>query len=215
MPRRSFKRSRSRSRSRGPFKRRRSVRRMRKTGRGALYRAPIPFKENSYYSTTVATDVNGNYFEALNFSITDISNWSNLAVIFDQFKLRKIVWRIWPNFADADSGDTRMPQIHSVIDIDDSTTPTAVSDLQQYDNYRTTFASAVKPHKRVLYPKMRQMINEIDTGVAIYRPVNGKIDNSADPTFLGIKWGLSNAGASTNYTLRFQVTYYFTMYGQR
>lgn len=200
------------------YRKRRFIRRRRTIRRyKSIYNRPQFYKESKQNVVSLTTDASGNAFQARYWLLSDCSNYSGVwSALFDQYKLRKVVIKIWPNYSEAQSGTGRLVQIHSALDFDDDTTPTSISQLGQYNNYRQTFALATRPHIRVIYPKYKQLINEVDTGAAMYRPVQGKIDIAyPDVKHHGFKWAIGNGSATTTYDFRVQEIYYLTMYNTR
>lgn len=112
------------------------------------------FKRTVYISgwnTAVAT---GDVYGALQFQLNYITNYTEFTALYDQYKITGVKVTLIPrgNSSDIGTGGTtgQSVGVFSVIDRDDATAPTALTELVQYQNMRMT--RSTQQHKRFLRP---------------------------------------------------------------
>lgn len=100
---------------------------------------------------------------ATQFTISDLPSSTDFTNLFDQYRINKIVWKLIPKYTEvalvpgSATQNANLQQIHSVLDYDDATAPTSISQLTQYQNHKMTRGNQV--HTRVLIPKVETMVN--------------------------------------------------------
>jgi len=97
-------------------------------------------------------------FKVLTFKITDVPNWTEFQNMFDFFKIKAIKVMFIPasNVTSYQSTtdfnqSSHANRLFSVVDNNDSTTPSSVNDLRQYKSCRCSPGNRI--HKRFFYPK--------------------------------------------------------------
>ncbi len=83
----------------------------------------------TYISTGITGSTTVDQFGALNFQLGSFPNSSEFTTLFDQYRFAQVT----VTFIPVSSGQSTAP-LYTVLDYDDSTTPTSVNDLFQYGN---------------------------------------------------------------------------------
>lgn len=101
-------------------------------------------------------DATGNKFQAFTFALSDLPNYSEFTNLYDQFQIVAVKFEIIPKFNAVDLNPMStwsqgvLPNIHSVLDYNDSTAPTSLTEMMQYKNYRRSRGNQI--HKRYFKP---------------------------------------------------------------
>jgi hypothetical protein len=162
---------------------------------------------NGSFLRIVSTNTLGYGSNGISFRLVDLPNAGEFVALYDVFKLRKIVFEIYPPFNINSAGNTEvtitgdpaptpmvlMPGIHSVIDYNEVTVPnpstdtfpTAINTLVQYATYRYTRGG--RSHKRVFSP--RYLLTSGSTAVAEDRSkwLSTNTGTDAEPVINGIQ----------------------------
>lgn len=156
------------------------------------------YAENYFNVSANATTSNpsSNGFAFTLNNLPDASDFQNL---FDSYRINKIVVKIIPKVSEytglpnAGVNNAMLPTIHSVVDYDDSTAPTSISQLAQYDTYRST--RGIREHTRVFVPKV-----ELQGGTSIALPKSYQwIDtDNIDVPHRGLKIWITGPAIGTN-----------------
>lgn len=151
-------------------------------------------------------------FGVQNFSLNQLPDFTEFQNLYDQFRINKVVWKLVPNVNSAESGAAqKLPQVHSVCDYNDSTAPTTLDELVQYNNYRMTMGSRI--HNRKLTPAF--LDNVYVTG-ATQRAGNPNYkqwlstSNSTDVPHHGIKYAIGATAAASAITYTPYLTFYIS-----
>ena len=96
-------------------------------------------KRKVFYQDAIVVSAT-TYANAWSFNLSQLPNYTDFTNLYDQYRINKIVFKIIPKFSEASinagtANNANLAQIHSVIDYDDAVTPTALSDLVQYQSY--------------------------------------------------------------------------------
>lgn len=197
--------------------RRRTLRKrrpMRRTRR--MIRRPLKRTLNVHHfkRTLIGTDIptaTGTTFGAVIFRLNQLADFADFTNLYDSYRINKVVWKLVPNVNSAEAGATqKLPQVHSVIDTNDNTAPTALTQLVQYSNYRMTMGSRI--HTRMLTPASRDEAFQ-STGTAYPATINFKKWITTEYpaiTFLGIKYAIGSTAAAAAVTYTPYVTFYFS-----
>ena len=108
------------------------------------YRAIHSFKRTfDYGSSGIVTDGVNPYYAAFNFSMNDMPGYTELTNLFDFYKLTGVTFHVIP-YKQTDSNsvgstnNTYQVPIFYAIDRSDSTTPTSVGDILEYNDHKIT-----------------------------------------------------------------------------
>ena len=131
-----------RSSSLGPISQPPPAKKIRKTN---YFRQPpltnVAKFKRSYDYTTIATDGINPYLAAFNFSINDMPGYTELTNMFDQYKLTGVTFRLIPymqtqsNSVSAVNNSRNVP-LYYVIDKSDSTAPTSINEVLEYNDHK-------------------------------------------------------------------------------
>lgn len=152
-------------------------------------------------------------FTSLVFRLGDLPNSNELTQLYDQFSIKGVKVHIMPKFDTAMQAGTgtnptaqnQMQRVFSVLDYDDNNAPTALSEMMQYENLKTT--KGIQDHKRYFVPKV---LSSAYGGLAStnYMPKAKQwLDcNTPSTPHYGMKIGFSAANLGLNYDLK--IDYY-------
>lgn len=132
-----------------PWVRRRSTRRapLRRNRRRMMLRRPRRFRprmtrqklfnfKRTCELSTVAISTS-NVAGALTFKLNDLPSYTELTTLFDAFRIKAVKLQFVPDFSSADPiATTTIGSIHHAIDHNDSSAPSASTDLMQYSTYK-------------------------------------------------------------------------------
>ncbi len=159
----------------------------------------VSFRQTAYTTTVsqAATDA----FGAFNFVLTSATNYTGFTDIWDVYRVDYLEFSFEPTFT-ANSFATYttnvVPRIFTVIDIDDTVTPSTISSLTEYQTCRT---HVYEPFKIKFRPGTLTGIFDGTTIVAGQSVRSPWIDCAkiSIPHY-GVKWGIQGntaAGATT------------------
>lgn len=151
-------------------RRRRYNRRSRRTMRKPMRSLSMKRKMSTHhFKRTFLSDIffssnTGPVFGGLSFRLSSLPNYTEFTNLFDQYRINKIVIRFVPS-ANSDSvGSTHViPNFHTIIDNNDSTTPTALNELYESQSWKRTRGTQVQT--RVFTPS-----SLIDIGLSSNSP---------------------------------------------
>lgn len=181
--------------------------RLRKVARGRRIRSRVHnFKRTVYLNGAISGSTLLDTFGRSGFSLANVTNYTEFTNLFDMYKINGIKIRFMPRANSAEAGTNQgLVKFFSVVDYDDVSLPTAITDLLQYENVKITNTS--RDHMRYFKPKVASAVyqNAVGTG---YAPRSGWIDCSS-PTVehYGIKWALQQLPAG-NQSMDIAITYY-------
>ncbi len=98
----------------------------------------VPFRQTAY--TTTLTQTAADSFGALNFVLTSASNYTGFTDLWDVYRVDYLEFSFEPAFtanAFTQYATNVVPRIYTVIDLDDSVTPTTLNSLREYQSCRT------------------------------------------------------------------------------
>lgn len=155
---------------------------------------------------------------AHSFSLSQLPNYSEFTALFDQYKITGAKLTYTPattvGVSDptvANAAVNGYSRIHSVIDYDDTNTPTSEDQLLEYGSHKSS--PPFKVHTRYLKPKMLQEIYRSAISTAYAPRSNTFIDMSApDVPHYGVKVWCS--APNTALGIQGSITYkvYLTLY---
>lgn len=152
-----------------------------------------------FHNYTGITLVNGttNTYGVLNFRLEDIPSYTEFTNLFDCFRIKRIKVMFIPTSNVTLSPDTAANDVFksteyanrlfTVLDFNDSTAPTSIDTLRQYDTCRMTPNNII--HKRYFKPKYSAEVN-----LGSYQSSDHWLETatSADVVHLGIKYGITH-----------------------
>lgn len=151
---------------------------------------------------TVTSTATGDTLQVLKFNFDDIPGYSDLAAVFDQYKLDKVDLRFVPNGTNAALVGGGASQIRSVLytvfDPNDAVAPGTLNELIQYQN--CTMTPYCDELKRTVYPRLS--VNSSDEeGTITLSPAGTWCSTSQkDVDWYGLKIGASANGNSAGTT---------------
>lgn len=163
--------------------------------------------------------------QSIGFSLADIPNYSEFTQLYDQYKINKIVLKIYPFNNIPSTANTTATSggvgliIHSILDPDNllvaSADEAGVNTLRQYQNYKTVNMSNKKYFKKVITPRMLEgVVNSAGTIVGNRVNKSYYID-CAYPSVphygVHLLYEFINPTTATvSYFLRIEATYYMS-----
>lgn len=143
------------------------------------------------------------------FNMGNMTNYSEFTNLFQRFRIVAIKLSIVPVWTENNlvpGTSFSMPNVHSVVDYDDSTTPGDLNELLQYSNYKRTRGHMV--HSRYFKPAIQMAAYETTLATA-YVPKWKQwlsTDDFATPHY-GLKYYIDAIGAVVSF--RVYAKYYF------
>lgn len=145
---------------------------------------------------------------------TNLPNATEFTALFDEYRINKMVVKFVPNYTGSDMNPNAtfnsLPNIYSIIDYDDASTPANLDELLQYPNMRMTRSNQI--HTRVFTPKVSLDVNGV-AGTAAKAKQWLDCNQTTIPHY-GMKYWIDAAGVSTG-TYRIFITMYFSCRGVR
>lgn len=195
---------------------------------GGRIRQPVHYFHRFVGKTTISYDGTSPTYGSLYFQLADVPGYSEFITMYDFFKIVAVKVMFVPymnvTYYDATAGvsinnSNYSNRFFSVIDYNDSTTPTSLDDLRQYSNCKMT--PRTRTHKRFFYPKPVMVVDkDSSSGSTVgYAEVikNPWISTeSLDTRYYGIKYGFeqTNPSNSTNEAYRVECVYYMKFKGR-
>lgn len=119
---------------------------------------PMHFKR-TFEESNLVSGV-GLFFRGVGFKLNLLSDVTDFTNLFDTYKVKCIVYRIWAGWDSNDAGGTAAPllgYLHYVHDYNDSNSPASLTEMYSYANYKCVALSRCQGYKIVLYPKVSSM----------------------------------------------------------
>lgn len=185
----------------------------------ALRRGSYSSRIHSFKRVTESTTLNGGTTGVLEFRLNELPNNSEFTNLFDRYRIRGVSVRIVPNISSYDGNPAASAvsraNVHTAVDLNDSTAPANVQELMQYDTYKMTTGDRI--HQRYFKPRVSNEIfrTAISTNYAMGSG-NQWLDctvNGADLPHFALKWVIDSAGV--NYTYRVYKTFYLEFQGTK
>lgn len=154
----------------------------------------------------------------INFQLADLSNLSGYTSLFDQYRINAVKLMMFPELTSYVSGQSfALPEMYYAIDLDDSTAPQGVGELNQRGNCKHRPFN--RPISLYFRPRVQQAIF-ISAGTVANSPMtkNPWIDMaSTNVPHYGFKACLtaSNAAHIESQTIRVTVVYYISFRNTR
>lgn len=195
------------------FKRRRVVRRRTRRFRG--FRSSKPkyhFKRMAGTITFTGNVAYAPWTSSYQNKLSDIVNVTEFSSLFDQYKLNKVVHKVWLSVdPSAQTATTAVyPRFFWARDLDDSAIPASIDELRQYANCKTAILTPMRPITIVYKPNI---LDEVYSGVGStnYVPKWGQwLDMSNTNTLhFGFKAAMDDF-TNTAYKINIERYYYFS-----
>lgn len=164
------------------------------------------FKRTLYASGAIAGSSITDVFGATGFQLSSLPNYTEFTALFDMYKITGVKVTYMPRANSAEAGTNQgLVKFFSVIDYDDTTAPTAINDLLQYESLKVSNSS--RDHTRFLKPKIARAIYQSGVSTA-YGASTGWIDcDNASVPHYGLKYALQQL-PSGNQSFDVKITYY-------
>lgn len=207
----AYRRSVGRRRTRRPVRRlrRRTTRVSRMRLRGLI--SKVHHFKRTFTLTPLASSTATSY-GAYNFQFQELPNYTEFQNLYDCYRINKIVMKFVPNHNSSEFGSTKaMCEFNSVLDFNDVTVPTALTQLYEYQNWRMTRGNRI--HTRMWTPSVLTVIsttsatNYIGDAPKYKQWLN---TSQADIEHYGLKYafGATNAAGDVYFTP--YITVYFS-----
>jgi len=153
-------------------------------------------------------------FGSMAFSLQDLDQVTSFTALFDQYRIDRVVVQVKTrnpsvNFNSNSVANATPPSTFWVIDRDDSTQPTTLAQLRQYDNCQE---AAVSDNVELdLQPSVTPAIyaSGAFSGYAVARTgVWLDVANVAIPHY-GVKFGITEISATATYTYYWDLVFYY------
>ena len=200
----------------GRKKRRYAKRRMvhNRKGRNARATGHLTVKKTEIESR-IFPAANGTTFGADTFELADLTQYSEYAKLYEEFRIEKIVYQFKSlnNVSGAvpAGGLNTLGMIHTRIDTNDANPPTSIQDMMNDNTYRGTRSN--KNHTRVIVPKYLVQAGTVQSktsrGWLTCINPDGVTINSV--SHYGIKWAFEggfSSVATTSFVVEPIITYY-------
>jgi len=139
---------------------------------------------------------------ALSFKLADVTNPSEITSFFDEYRIALIKVTFIPNVpiplyeGNAATAVALAPNLVTVIDTDDATTPT-LTQLQQFDSYKQHGNCAYGKWTRMFIPEVASSVLAGSGVVSGLAQQNQWIDSSFDSILhYGLKYGIQGQGVN-------------------
>lgn len=191
--------------------RRRRLNAIRRPGRSLVINKMIGkkihyFKRTAYFSGFLAGSSTLDVFSSIQFTLGQVPNVSEFTNLFDCYRINGVKVKLMPRANSSEIGTNQgMIKLFSAIDYDDATVPTAITELMQYENLKTTASN--RDHSRYFKPKIAKTV--FQTALASgYSQGTGWLDcdNTSVPHY-GLKLALQQLPAGAQ-SFDCQITYY-------
>lgn len=141
-------------------------------------------------------------FGSFEFQLDQFSGYADLAAVFDAYRLTKVSVEFFPrsnthNLAITATATTQnCPPIVTVIDYDDSNTPSSMTELEQFTTYKVH--ESFRPFKVTFRPRpaLALYAGGVTPGYAQASPDTWIDCANDDVAHYGLKWGVFNGSAS-------------------
>lgn len=204
---------------RGTFKRKRNFKRTFK--KRATFRprkslatiTPHPSFKRTYFYENLLQEAGGNMSHAYTVKLSDLPDYSEFTNLFDQYRIRKVIFRFEPTFDINDmqnAGSYSLKYVRSVIDKNDNTPYSTEAMYFQHDTMRSHAPNRVFT-RTINLPSVAGMVYNGGVSTA-YIQENDKWVDMSNPSVphYGLKVWVSTTGLATNTLLyRVIVTVYF------
>lgn len=110
-----------------------------------------------FQGTNLVSLSSGPLYGAYNFQLSSLPNYTEFTNLFDKYRIKWVKVTFMPKFSEVDMSNFatyKAAPLATVIDLDDSSNPTATTDLMQYDSYKVTRGNEV--HVRSFKPRLAQ-----------------------------------------------------------
>jgi len=153
------------------------------------------FRE-TYSAATITASTSLPVFGALNFQINSLGDLSSYQGLFDAYRIIQAEVQFIPKYVVG--SNTGVPLLFTVIDYDDSSTPTQISQLLDYDTVQISPGDVLQ--SRVLTP--RAALGVYGSTLTSYgQTANSQWMDLASPQvqYYGVKYGLEAAAYSAGF----------------
>lgn len=166
-------------------------------------------------ATSLAVGTSG----AIEFRLNELPNNTEFINLFDRYRIVGVSVRIVPIITAYDGNPSATalarPNVHTAVDLNDSTAPANVQELMQYDTYKMTPGD--RTHQRYLKPRVSQEIfrTAITTnyGMGAASQWLDCTANGADLPHFCLKYFIDSIGHS--YSFRVYKTFFLEFQGTR
>lgn len=144
----------------------------------------------------------GDYLAAYNFQLSQVGgNLGAFTSLYDQYKIRKVVWTLYPKFNSSDiqfsgSNGGELPMVTTCIDYDDSNPPPGIAEIVQRQNAKIHRAG--RPITRVLKPCANFVVDASTGALSNKQSPWLDLTNNTVPHY-GIKLGIQASPVNQNY----------------
>lgn len=184
--------------------------------RRKAYRKPVTtyIKRTVLISTLTGSDATPDFGTGLTFRLTDLPSYTEMTNLFDRFTIKKIDYR-WYVEQDPNVQTTKkFPIVSWAHSFTTASSPSALSDIQQYPSYRKVMFNEDKPMTKLYSIRPASLGVAYVSGVASsYKAQWGAFLDTADhgAQHYGLKIWIDNL--QTGVTLNCEATYHVQLRG--
>lgn len=157
------------------------------------------FKRSAYFAGFVTSSIANDTFSGTSFQLSQIAGFTEMAALFDQYKITSVKWSLIPrgNVSDITSATVANSAssvgVFSVVDFDDIAPFTNIQQACEYTNMKMTRSHQV--HSRTLRPKVNvQMLTTLGANVPANTNNSPWLDTAySNIPYYGIKWILQQS----------------------
>lgn len=107
--------------------------------------------QRTYKTSAFQASSAGQFMAAFSFNLTAVGgNLSAFQQLYDQYKIKKIVYKIIPKFSQAMTDQNNIINLSTCIDYDDTVPPASPAEVYQYQTCKMTRGNAI--HTRTFNP---------------------------------------------------------------
>lgn len=165
------------------------------------------FKRTVFNSGAVSGSTLNDVYGALSFNLSSVPNYTEFTALFDQYRIDAVKVTFMPRANSAELGTNQgITKLFTVVDYDDAATPTAINELMQYENLKTT--RSTDDHNRTLRPMLARAVYQ--AGLTAYGTGRGWVDcaNPSVPHY-GLRYALQQLPAG-NQSYDLKIKYYLS-----
>lgn len=187
------------------MKKRRVIRRRKVIPRRGVKQPVQYFKRSKYAKAAYTTSTTSDVFAAYYGTLADVPNSIDFTTLYDQYKILGIKYTLIPRVTESDTTQ-QIGNVWSILDYDDSTVPSGLDTMLQYQNLKMTRGH--KMHGRYFKPRVNMELNQ-NTSTPAMAPITSWIDVTSETVpHRGIKICLQQTPTVITYDLK--VDYYMS-----
>lgn len=170
----------------------------------------VVYQEKNIQVTTAGA-VTDEYF----YRLTQVPQNAEFTSLYEQYSIKLVKVELIPRPTSSEMGQSGAPQVHSVIDFNDSNPLTGLQDYLQYETYKST--RGLQIHKRVFKPMVAATVYNGAIASGYSNPNRSIWVDTTSPAVqhYGLKIYISPIDSGSEISMFYDVktTYYLAMRG--